>query len=118
MTRPPPVAPFPALDLHILVVLGKAPLYGYAIMQAVEAESHGAVRPSVGTTYRALGRLSAAGFVAEADPEEPEAEHPGRERRYYDLTDAGRTALASELGRLASLLGTARERDLLPEPRQ
>jgi DNA-binding PadR family transcriptional regulator len=97
-------------------VLGAGPLYGYAIMQAVEEESGGTLRPRIGSLYRVLGRLVDTGLVQEADAPEDigDEAHPGRERRYYRLSAAGGTVLRKELARLQSVIGLARERDLLP----
>ncbi len=103
-------------DLHVLLVLSGGALYGYAIMKAVVEESGGAVSPEIGSLYRVLSRLMGSGLVREAPPpSEAEDVHPGRERKYYDLTRAGRAALEAEAARLDRVLDLARARHLLPE---
>jgi DNA-binding PadR family transcriptional regulator len=108
----PPIA---ATDFHVLLVLTEGALYGYAIMKAVEEESGGRVAPEIGSLYRVLSRLMSRGLVEEADaPEESPDVHPGRDRRYYRLTAAGREVASREAARLREVLELARSRDLLP----
>lgn len=102
------------LDYHVLLALAGEPLYGYAITEAVERESEGAVAPRAGTLYRVLARLVSGGLVEEREGPREET-HPGRPRRWYGLTVEGRRALAEEarrLGEVAELalrrLGTGR----------
>lgn len=98
-----------ALDYHVLLAMARAPRYGYAIREAVEAESAGAVTPRPGSLYRVLARLMAEGLVDEAEHRDLEP-HPGRARRYYGLTAAGRAALAAEASRLKDAAALAEER--------
>jgi PadR family transcriptional regulator PadR len=111
--RPSPLGP---TDYHILMVLSQQDLYGYAIMKAVEEDSDGAVSPGIGSLYRMLARLTAEGWVEEADPPKgAPKEHRGHPRHYYRLTRAGRSVLREESRRLESVLELARERNLLTE---
>jgi DNA-binding PadR family transcriptional regulator len=98
------------LEYHVLLAMAKGPLWGYAIKEAVESESAGALTPRAGTLYRVLGRLITSGLVVEAQPAEAAPPHPGRERRYYALTAAGRGALASEAHRLRNAAALAEKR--------
>jgi len=100
------------LEYHVLLSMAAGPLYGYAIKEAVEAESRGAVVPRAGSLYRLIARLISWGFVQEATPEGEVEPHPGRARRYYALTPEGRVALAHEAARLkgAALLAEKRLR--------
>lgn len=110
----PPMTP---LEYHVLLVLAGGDLYGYAIKKAVARESGGAVSPEIGSLYRVLARLLDVGRVAEAADADGGADvHPGRDRRYYALTESGRRALQAESARLRRVLALADERDLLPEP--
>ena len=80
------------LDGLLLASLDAGPRHGYAIMEALRAGSGGQFNLPTGTIYPALRRLERAGLVhgtwAEA----------GRRRRVYELTAAGRRALAAERG--------------------
>ncbi len=98
------------LDYHVLLALAQGPLYGYAIRDAVESESQGALTPRAGTLYRVLARLMGEELVRETRPPEETPPHPGKERRYYGLTPAGRSALAGEARRLKRAADLAEER--------
>jgi DNA-binding PadR family transcriptional regulator len=97
------------LDYHVLLALASDPLYGYAITEAVERESDGAVVPRAGTLYRVLARLVSRGLVEERTDQE-HAAHPGRPRRWYGLTPHGRRALADEARRLGEVAELALRR--------
>lgn len=99
-----------ALEYHVLLAMASGPLYGYAIKEAVEAESRGAVVPRAGSLYRVIARLMAWGFVREAAPKGDVEPHPGRARRYYALTPEGRAALAEESARLKAVAALAERR--------
>jgi DNA-binding PadR family transcriptional regulator len=98
------------LEYHVLLALAEAPLWGYAIKEAIESESAGALTPRAGTLYRVLGRLITSALVVEAEPAEEAPPHPGRERRYYALTAAGREALATEARRARNAAALAERR--------
>ena len=99
-----PVAP---QDLQLLLAVRRAPLHGYAIMRAVEAQSDGRVRIELGSLYRILHRLEREGLIEEADAaSEPAA--PGRDRRFYRTTSLGNAVISAELERLRRLLELAR----------
>jgi DNA-binding PadR family transcriptional regulator len=103
------------VELYLLMVLAEGASYGYEILKQVEAHSGGAVRPDIGSLYRVLARLTSHGYVIEADaPRSASDAHPGRARRYYRITAAGRKALRAELVRLRSVVDLAAQRDLLP----
>jgi DNA-binding PadR family transcriptional regulator len=80
-----------------LAALLDGPLHGYAILARVRELSQEQVRLTTGTLYGALERLSGEGLVESTGQEIVD----GRARRYYRLTDAGRTALEAEAARLA-----------------
>ncbi|GAA1816249.1 helix-turn-helix transcriptional regulator [Luedemannella flava] len=79
------------LDALLLAVLEAGPLHGYAIIEALQERSGGALALPTGTVYPALRRLERAGHVAGTW-----STVGGRERRTYELTDAGRRVLADE----------------------
>ena len=79
------------LDALLLAVLEGGPLHGYAIIEALEARSAGALDLPTGTVYPALRRLEQAGYLRSEW-----STVGGRERRTYQLTAAGRRALSEE----------------------
>ena len=112
--KPPPILPLSALDFHVLLVLSREDLYGYAILKQVEAESDGVVSVEIGSLYRVLNRLMDLGLVDEAaTPARAPETHRGRPRRYYRLTASGLAAARAEAGRLDRVIRLARE--VLPE---
>ncbi len=68
-----------------LLLLAEEPRNGYQIMQALEERSGGAWRPSPGSVYPALQQLEDEGLITTS-------EQGGR--KLYELTDAGRAAVA------------------------
>lgn len=98
------------LEYHVLLSMAGAPLYGYAIKDAVEKESTGTLTPRAGSLYRVLARLMTSGLVSEAKSDEEMAPHPGLARRYYKLTAGGRRALAAEARRLKAAATLAEKR--------
>jgi DNA-binding PadR family transcriptional regulator len=91
--------PLSNIEYHVLLALAGRVLYGYAIKEAVTAESGGAVQPRAGSLYRVLARLMVRGFVQEVAPVAPAEPHPGLERKYYALTQPGREALRTAASR-------------------
>jgi DNA-binding PadR family transcriptional regulator len=77
------------LDALLLAVLEPAPLHGYAVIEALQRRSGGALDLPTGTVYPALRRLEEAGWLTGSW-----SEVGGRRRRTYRLTAAGRRALA------------------------
>jgi PadR family transcriptional regulator len=79
------------LDGMILSVLEHEPLHGYAVMEALQARSGGALDLPTGTLYPALRRLERAGYLRSEW-----STVAGRRRRTYRLTAAGKKMLSAE----------------------
>lgn len=94
----------------ILTALAGGRQHGYAILRDVEQLSAAAVSLRVTTLYATLERLEREGQVRRAGEETVD----GRARRYYELTDDGHEALASEAERLAARLRAAESRLAAP----
>jgi DNA-binding PadR family transcriptional regulator len=86
--------------LLVLASLAEEPKHGYAITRDV-ADTMG-VRLSAGTLYAVLARLEAVGLI------EPIASTD--RRRPYQLTAAGRAALAAETARMSQVASLAQTR--------
>jgi DNA-binding PadR family transcriptional regulator len=103
------------VEFYILLALVGDDRHGYAIMQQVEAESHGTVQIGPGTLYTAIKRLLGYGHIREVesriDPELDDAR-----RKYYRLTAAGRAAATAEAERLADLVRLARLKLVVEAP--
>ncbi len=72
------------LDALLLATLDGRDLHGYAIIEALQKRSGGALDLPTGTVYPALRRLERAGFVQSSWNTVG-----GRQRRTYRLTQAG-----------------------------
>jgi DNA-binding PadR family transcriptional regulator len=79
------------LDALLLATLDGRELHGYAIIEALQLGSGGALDLPTGTVYPALRRLERAGHVVS-----DWSTVGGRKRRTYKLTSAGQRALRAE----------------------
>jgi PadR family transcriptional regulator PadR len=86
------------LEVHILEIVEESklagrPAYGFSLANTLAAKD-GTMLAAHGTLYKALSRLSDAGYL-EAEWESPEiAEREGRpRRRLYSITAPGKAAL-------------------------
>jgi len=79
--------------LHLLALLAKEPAHGYELKQALE-QTFGAAypQPNIGQIYVTLGRLEQNGLIQGEDVSDSK-----RPKRVYEITDAGREALAGWL---------------------
>jgi PadR family transcriptional regulator PadR len=76
----------------VLAILAEGESYGYAILKRVRALSGGELEWTDGMLYPLLHRLSRLGYVTTEWRTPPDA----RRRKYYAITDDGRTALADQ----------------------
>lgn len=79
------------LDGLLLAVLEAGPTHGYAVIEVLRTGSGGTFDLPTGTVYPALHRLEGMGLVASTW-----SDGPGRRRRVYKLTAAGRKALVQQ----------------------
>ncbi len=80
-----------SLTLLILQTLSSGPSHGYLIAQQIKGRSKGVLDFKEGTLYPTLHTLEQQGLLEAFNQDEN-----GRTRRYYQLTDSGRIALAKE----------------------
>ena len=92
--------------LSILFALGERELHGYAIMKEVEEKTGGRVSLLSSSLYATIKRMLQAGWIEER-PGEGADSGPGRTRRLYRITDAGRDLAAREARRMSALLEMA-----------
>jgi DNA-binding PadR family transcriptional regulator len=109
--------PLSAPVFQILVALADQDRHGYAIMREVEILTNGSTRMGPGTLYGTIKRLLASGLVEEAE-ERPDPELDDERRRYYRITKLGTQVLEAETARLATLLGAARAKKIVPKARR
>jgi DNA-binding PadR family transcriptional regulator len=104
--------PLSAAVLHILLALAGGDLHGYGILQEIARHSDGHYRPGAGILYDNLKKLMDLGLVADFLRSSENEE----ERRFYTLTEEGRSTLSAELNRLQQIVrqGKARLQQMGP----
>jgi PadR family transcriptional regulator PadR len=80
------------LSLLVLSLLSRRRMYGYEIVTTVRRETGGAFEWKEGSLYPCLHKLERDGLVRG----QWRGRKGGRRRKYYHLTEAGRTALAEK----------------------
>lgn len=90
----------------ILTSLAAGRQHGYAVLADVARLSDGEVTLRVTTLYASLDRLVREGRIRTAGEEVVD----GRARRYYEITEAGRGELETEVDRLQARAQVARAR--------
>lgn len=79
-------------DLFILALVDEADHHGYEIGRQIESRSGGAVRFTMASLYATLYRLEEKALIKGRWVEKAGQ----RRRRYYRITDSGRSMLASQ----------------------
>jgi DNA-binding PadR family transcriptional regulator len=92
---------------HIMLSLAGGAQHGYGIMQQVLNQTTGKVRLWPATLYGSIKRLVEAGLIEESG-DRPAPEEDDARRRYYHLTDLGRSVLDAECERLQELVDAIR----------
>ena len=85
--------------------------HGYAIMQAVQERTSGAVKLGPGSLYWAIKRLVDADLLEEVRA--PSGGVEDERRRFYALTVFGRDVLKREVEILADIVGYAESQKLI-----
>ena len=98
------------LTFEVLVALADEPRHGYGIIKEIEERSGPTSAPSTGALYLALQRMESDGLIEEAG----DIDSDDSRRRYWKLTRQGRERAGEESLRLARLVASAREKELLP----
>ena len=85
---------------YIMLVLVQ-PIHGYGIMQKVESLTNGEVSIGPGTLYGAFSTLEKEDLISMVRVED--------RRKYYVLTEKGRTTLRAQIKRLKIMTQCARQ---------
>lgn len=80
-------------DTLLLSLLSSQPMYGYQIIKELRKRSQGYFKFREGTLYPALHRLENSGLITGTWERLPSE----KERRYYNLTEAGRELLEEKV---------------------
>jgi PadR family transcriptional regulator PadR len=85
----------------ILTILLDGEDYGYNIIQRVKDLSSGTLEWSDGMLYPVLQRMEKEGLIAS----KWNISEEGRYRKYYKITEVGRTELKTEMAQWRSVIG-------------
>lgn len=97
----------PQVAFSVLLALSLRPRHGYEIAKQVEEDSFGKIKLAPGALYTSIKKLHEQGLIEEIT-------EAGDVRRYYRLTDSGRSALAAELAYYQAAVRLGQERQLAP----
>jgi len=100
----------PPAEFHVLLALSDGPKHGHGIRIEVRERTEGRVDMGPGTLYGAIKRLVGRRWIAEIEP--PPGEEGDGRRRFYRLTEAGRSAARAEVARLEELVRIAHAKSL------
>jgi DNA-binding PadR family transcriptional regulator len=95
----------PQVSFSILFALSLQPRHGYEIMQQVEQDSKGKIKPGPGALYGAIKQLREDGLI-----EEIKSNDPTMRRRSYKLSPLGWERLEAELDYYKATINLARKR--------
>ncbi len=94
---------------YILLSLATKERHGYDIMKQVESDSQGKVRLGAGTLYGAIKRMLEDNLIIEV-----KSAHA--RRKYYMLTENGRSMFSNELQRYNEAVELAKQKNLFSKP--
>jgi DNA-binding PadR family transcriptional regulator len=97
----------PQVAFSILLALSLRPRHGYEIMKQVTDDSAGKIKLGPGALYTSIKQLNEQQLIEEVEDE------TDTRRRYYRITDKGRTALRIELDYYEATIRLARQRQAL-----
>jgi transcriptional regulator len=101
MSRSSPDVPQGTLDLLVLKALSLAPMHGWGISQRIQQLSRDALTIGQGSLYPALYRLEKKDLLRS----DWRTTENNRDAKYYELTAAGRRALATEVAEWRGFIG-------------
>jgi DNA-binding PadR family transcriptional regulator len=104
---PIPYGPLTPAEFQVLVALADGEKHGYAIGKEVARRTDGQVTLRAATLYTVIKRLLADALIEESTGR-PDPSLDDERRRYYRLTERGRTVAIAEARRLEQTLAQAR----------
>lgn len=94
---------------YILLSLATKERHGYDIMKQVTNDSQGKVKLGAGTLYGAIKRMLEDKLIVEIDSS-------NARRKYYKLTEKGRSIFSNELQRYNETVELAKQKNLFAKP--
>lgn len=97
----------PQVAFSILLALSLKERHGYEIIKQVKEDSNGKINLSPGALYTSIKQLLEQKLVQEVD------RNDDSRRRYYRMSDTGKSILGEELDYYENTIALARERKVL-----
>ncbi len=97
----------PQVAFSILLALSLKERHGYEIIKQVNEDSNGKIHLSPGALYTSIKQLLEQKLVHEVDKNDESR------RRYYRMSDKGKSILGEELDYYENTIALARERKVL-----
>lgn len=94
------------IEILILGLLSEERMYGYQLIQELDARSNGIFKMKEGTLYPVLYRLEDSGYIESFWEQEPDRRSVPR--KYYMITDEGAKALENMKQELETLIYAVR----------
>jgi DNA-binding PadR family transcriptional regulator len=104
--------PLTPLTFQILLTLADQDRHGYGVIKEIERQSGGNMAPATGALYLAAQRMLESSYIEESE-DRPDPELDDRRRKYYRLTEFGRSVAAAETKRMVDLVGIAFQKHLV-----
>lgn len=114
MTELRGIKPITSSTFYILLALVDEPRHGLGIAAEIERRTDGDVRMGPGTLYNGIKKMLEGHLIEEASTR-PAPQEDDPRRRYYRITEAGRTALEAEAAKLERLMIAAREKQVFSD---
>lgn len=105
----------PAIFQILIALADGKEKHGYAIMQQIDEQNDHEFTIVPTTLYRSTKRMLEQGLIIETD-ERPDPELDDERRRYYQITDLGRSVMQAEYNRQVRLLKNAAKQPLFGDP--
>jgi DNA-binding PadR family transcriptional regulator len=105
---PGTLLPLRPLIFDFLLLLNQEQRHGYGLMQE-QNDKGGRQVLGPGTLYRTLREMQELGLIKPVNG----TDDGSKDRRYYHITPFGRQVASAEASRMASLVGQAKEGQLL-----
>lgn len=105
--------PLPHLAFYILLVLARGDRHGYGIIAGIADICRVTMVPRTGIIYPLLKRMTAAGLIADAGMQYPDASN--RPLKHYSITQRGLITLKADLRRMSHAVSTGKAAGLLAE---
>jgi DNA-binding PadR family transcriptional regulator len=103
---PDDLTPLSPAFFHILLSLGAGERHGYAIRREVAARTEGKLKLGPGVLYGSINKMVEMGLIEESG-DRPDAHLDDERRRYYRITDYGRTVAQAEAARMREMVRLA-----------